>query len=1303
MVENKWDAPWVKDAGEKMKANEKAEFDKKVSEECARIINMNNRKDSEAALGELAIRNPELFAGVKKFMEATGVQHWKTMTENAEKNAAAAKKKFAEIRQIKDATARNTAYTEVYRNDKALYNLLVAEAATHHVGLAKVDNQTNQNRTQTNQTTAEPKSSSRRLTKEEKRNVYEARRATPEQKERAKQDGRDIVNDGKTVIDFVEERRRAIDERFPSNDGELISLKAEKSQQKQEERKISPELLKKAYKEYMEGWEQDKDNERERRIRNLGILKVQDPQFYAALQEYVAKERKNSNELNILRKGAEWGDKIEKRLRETGRTPARRAYTGEAPEEMQTSNDVNTNEHESTREDVELEDISGNVLDELVITGDASKSNKKSETSREEAKSAGNSETENESQAKGLNQGQTKEWNESSAGDAAGGKAADDEEKTPTREDIINMVKSMDGMGGKIDDPEKVADALIAWAKEYYIYEGAPNPMRGLKSELHNIIENPVGMAYAVSPGDEIPDAHTPVAALQYRMKNMTAQDTQDGMLQAAESIKPEPEPELTAEEKAARQEIIETLGNMKGGKIENPELAAEILIYHQLSVDRRENPNATLSEAMGKVKDLLQKCNENPHAFESYRPDKDYADTPLEALYSYASYNIDEGYNVLGIEEDESIAYGNMVKKIEYMNSVNAKYGAEQLDETEYAQKLQELYGNKAIAVLDKALLSPREEYSEAAGEEIRTSREAVKHLAGMSKEEAQKFAAKLLKEDENTGNESAQNTAKSETRGTATPSSNLSEENKQKMMAEYTQMKQENPELYAKLEKAFSEVLTNGSASFAGIIDTVEDLCRKYGYMDGSAHLITPLARDSQAIMQEIDNNAKSKTRGTTTPSSNLSEENKQKMMAEYAQMKQENPELYAKLEKAFSDLLTNGDVSATNMAEIIDTITELCAKYGYTDITPLAQDSQAIMQEIDNNAKGGKTQQGETKAFEGVKGVKVERGTTKVDKNGRVVGFEPKGQQAQQEAKSKSENASAAAGKAEKKSQSENTSAAGKTEKKSKVFESLQTAQRALDVVDEAKRIKEGGISEVADVALEEVDRKIGAHNKASDKKDAKSKEDLSKQMSTDSEKARKKIAKLEEQARKLREKAAKQKEKGNDKKAQNYEKKAQEKENQAAAIKENPELASDKKKLKEAMNKTGRTVSNAANSAVNGVAGAGKAVGHFFSGLYGKAKDYVERKKVLVDAAQKDKTVYTLSGFEGRDPTDPDKLCNGIYTIKKDKDGKIIGVTYQADKDAEPIELNDKSFPGALRNAGRDYPAERHSKARGNTNE
>lgn len=1187
MVENKWDAPWVKAANEKMGANEKAEFDKKVSEECARIINMNNQKDSEAALGELAIRNPELFAGVKKFMEATGVQHWKTMTENAEKNAAAAKKKFAEIRQIKDATARNNAYTEVYRNDKALYNLLVAEAATHHVGLAKVDNQKNQSRTQTNQTTAEPKSSSRRLTKEEKRNVYEARRATPEQKERAKQDGRDIVNDGKTVIDFVEERRRAIDERFPSNDGELISLKAEKSQQKQEERKISPELLKKAYKEYMEGWEQDKDNERERRIRNLGILKVQDPQFYAALQEYVAKERKNSNELNILRKGAEWGDKIEERLRETGRTPARRAYTGEAPEEMQTSNDVNTNKHESTREDVELEDISGNVSDEIVITGDASKSKKKSETSREEAKSADNSETENESQAKGLNQGQTKEWNESSAGDAAGGKEADDEEKIPTREDIINMVKSMDGMGGKIDDPEKVADALIAGERKYF-EDGTDITdsyvMREVKNTLQSMIDNPVGAAYLVSPEDEIPDAHTPVAALQFWMKNRISAEV---MKDAVDLIHPEPEPELTAEEKAARQEIIETLGNMKGGKIDDQELAAEILIYHQLSADRRENPNATLGEAMGKVKDLLQKCNENPHAFESIYEENGYADTPIEALQSYGYKNIREAA-MLGIHTDDFIARNTMYDKIKYMNSVNAKYGAEQLDETEYAQKLQELYGDKAIAVLDKALLSPREEYSEAAGEEIRTSREAVKHLAGMSKEEAQKFAAKLLKEDENIGNESAQNTAKSETRGTATPSSNLSEENKQKMMAEYTQMKQENPELYAKLEKAFS-------------------------------------------------------------------------------------------------DLLTNGDVSATNMAEIIDTITELCRKYGYIDehgnghITPLAQDSQAIMQEIDNNAKGGKTQQGETK-----------------DK--RTVS-----QKMDNVAESKSENASAAAVKAEKKSQSENTSAAGKTEKKSKVFESLQTAQRALDVVDEAKRIKEGGISEVADVALEEVDRKIDAHNKASDKKDAKSKEDLSKQMSTDSEKARKKIAKLEEQARKLREKAAKQKEKGNDKKAQNYEKKAQEKENQAAAIKENPELASDKKKLKEAMNKTGRTVSNAANSAVNGVAGAGKAVGHFFGGLYGKAKDYVERKKVLVDAAQKDKTVYTLSGFEGRDPTDPDKLCNGIYTIKKDKDGKIIGVTYQADKDAEPIELNDKSFPGALRNAGRDYPAERHSKARGNTNE
>ena len=121
-----------------------------------------------------------------------------------------------------------------------------------------------------------------------------------------------------------------------------------------------------------------------------------------------------------------------------------------------------------------------------------------------------------------------------------------EEEKVPTREDIINMVKGMEG--GTIENPEKVADALIAWANEYYRNEGAPNPMQALGKHLHGCIEDPAGKAAMCAYG-QVSHVHTPVAALKHFMNNMPGYSEENTLREAACLVNPNP---LTEEQKAA-------------------------------------------------------------------------------------------------------------------------------------------------------------------------------------------------------------------------------------------------------------------------------------------------------------------------------------------------------------------------------------------------------------------------------------------------------------------------------------------------------------------------------------------------------------------------------------------------------------------------------------------------------------------------------------------------------------------------------------------------------------------------------
>lgn len=99
------------------------------------------------------------------------------------------------------------------------------------------------------------------------------------------------------------------------------------------------------------------------------------------------------------------------------------------------------------------------------------------------------------------------------------------------------------------------------------------------------------------------------------------------------------------------------------------------------------------------------------------------------------------------------------------------------------------------------------------------------------------------------------------------------------------------------------------------------------------------------------------------------------------------------------------------------------------------------------------------------------------------------------------------------------------------------------------------------------------------------------------------------------------------------------------------------------------------------------------GNIFSGV----SNWMEKKSVQVNAGDASKTEYTLSGFEGHDPSKASKLCNGVYTVQYDNKGNPAKVLYQADKNAQPIDLNltaeqAAEFKTHLVAAGKNYAGE-----------
>ncbi len=98
------------------------------------------------------------------------------------------------------------------------------------------------------------------------------------------------------------------------------------------------------------------------------------------------------------------------------------------------------------------------------------------------------------------------------------------------------------------------------------------------------------------------------------------------------------------------------------------------------------------------------------------------------------------------------------------------------------------------------------------------------------------------------------------------------------------------------------------------------------------------------------------------------------------------------------------------------------------------------------------------------------------------------------------------------------------------------------------------------------------------------------------------------------------------------------------------------------------------------------------GHWVSDRATDVYNGAAPKRVKVDASNSAQTVYTLSGFEGRDATNAGKLANGIYTFKKDENGNDI-VMYKANAKAQEVRLeaNAGALHDAMTQAAKKYPA------------
>lgn len=160
-------------------------------------------------------------------------------------------------------------------------------------------------------------------------------------------------------------------------------------------------------------------------------------------------------------------------------------------------------------------------------------------------------------------------------------------------------------------------------------------------------------------------------------------------------------------------------------------------------------------------------------------------------------------------------------------------------------------------------------------------------------------------------------------------------------------------------------------------------------------------------------------------------------------------------------------------------------------------------------------------------------------------------------------------------------------------------------------------------------------------------------LEKQMHKDRRKADEKIAKAE------RLKNTDGKEKKVDKlQAQAYDLRTE-----AASLQEEMDALQSGKDIKNQLNNDGKKKGNIF-----------KRIGNTISDTVAHTGDWIEKKKVEVNAANPTQTVYTLSGFEGRDPSKASKLCNGTYTVQYDGAGNPTKIMYQADKDSQAIDLN-----------------------------
>lgn len=274
--------------------------------------------------------------------------------------------------------------------------------------------------------------------------------------------------------------------------------------------------------------------------------------------------------------------------------------------------------------------------------------------------------------------------------------------------------------------------------------------------------------------------------------------------------------------------------------------------------------------------------------------------------------------------ETSSNADINRMINKINYMNKINGEDKA--IDAAEKAQKLYELYGDKAVAMLDKAIMEPSN-YAKTAGADIKLSREAVEHLAGIDKEYAKEFSEKML------GNAAAQEKG-NETFSALQQAGNKIQDDKRMADAKsIMDMAMSNPEQYQQLKNMYQNLFDGKLPGFE-IAEYFLDIMQK---VEG---ILTMVAEDQQKSGAEQTAADSNKTADTSTKSEEdkKREEDKKSCRDLYAKDKDK----FAKAKDSYEGIIKNG--GETEKAQ---------ARY-YLDIMQEVEKENSLKETMQKDAK-------------------------------------------------------------------------------------------------------------------------------------------------------------------------------------------------------------------------------------------------------------------------------------------------------------------------------------------------------------